>query len=231
MARRALIVLTSHDRLGAKGKPTGFFWEEMAVPYWALRDAGLEVDFASIDGGEPPADPGSDNADERPPAVQRFMDDGQAMQSLATSRPVASVEPSRYDLVYLPGGHGTMWDFAQSEALGRLVARAYQDGAVVGAVCHGPSGLAGARLDDGRPLVAGKRVNSFTDAEEAKVGLTDTVPYLLESRLRELGALFEGNPEPFGPHAVRDGRLVTGQNPASSARVADLLLEALDAER
>ena len=227
MATKALIIVTSHDRLGDTGKPTGFFWEEMAVPYWVLRDAGLDVEFASVKGGMPPFDPGSDDGDERPAAVQRFMDDDRAMQKLAASRPVSAVNAADYDLVYLPGGHGTMWDLAQSADVGAAVATAYESGAVVGAVCHGPAGLVGATLSDGTPLVRGKRVNSFTNAEEEAVGLDGTVPYLLESRLRELGALFEDNPEPFQPHAVRDGRLVTGQNPASSARVAELLLEAV----
>ncbi|WP_119168982.1 type 1 glutamine amidotransferase domain-containing protein [Algihabitans albus] len=227
MPKRALIVLTSHAKLGETGKPTGFYWEELAVPYWSLRDAGLAVDIASVEGGAAPADPGSEAEENRPAVVQRFLDDADAMAQRQATLPIAEVDPAAYDVVFLPGGHGTMWDFAQSERLGEVVAQAYEAGAVVGAVCHGPAGLVGAELSNGKPLVAGKRVNGFTDAEEEAVGLTEVVPFLLESKLRALGGLFEGNAETFQAHAVRDGRLVTGQNPRSSERVATLLLQAL----
>lgn len=227
MSKRALIILTSHGTKGDAGDATGFYWEELATPYWRLRDAGYDVDIASVLGGEPPADPGSTAEIDRPPSVQRFMDDAPAMGSLRDSVPVADIDPLAYDAVFLPGGHGTMWDTGHSERVGQVVAGAYENGAIVGAVCHGPAGLVRATLESGEPLVRGKRVNSFTDAEEVAVGLSQTVPYLLESRLRELGAVFEGNPRNFEPHAVRDGRLVTGQNPRSSERVAALMMEAL----
>lgn len=227
MNKRVLIILTSNDTLGDTGKPTGFHWEEMTTPYWHLRDAGYEIEFASPKGGPPPADPGSDEADDRPASVQRFRDNDEAMKALKNSRAVAEVNAAAYDAIYLPGGHGTMWDLAQNKAVGGLIAHAYERGAVVGAICHGPAGLVGATLSNGDPLVRGKRVNSFTDAEERKVELDEVVPYLLESRLRELGAEFEGNPEPFGAHTVRDGRLITGQNPASAEPLGQLLVQAL----
>lgn len=227
MTNKALAILTSHGVKGTTDEPTGFYWEELATPYWRLRDAGYVVDIASVSGGEPPADPGSAAADGRPALVQRFMDDEAAMRSLTNSRHLADLDPSSYAAVFLPGGHGTMWDLAQTPTVGEIVARAYENGAVIAAVCHGPAGLVGARLASGEPLVRGKRINSFTDAEEEAVGLTAVVPYLLERRLRELGGIFESNPENFQPHAVRDGRLVTGQNPRSSERVASLMLEAL----
>ncbi len=227
MTKRALIILTSHDEKGDTGQPTGFYWEELATPYWQLRDAGYEIDIASVKGGKPPADPGSAGEEGRPDSVQRFMDDGSAMGSLSNSIKADDLKAEGYHAVFLPGGHGTMWDMAQSDAVAKAVAAAYENGAVVGAVCHGPAGLLGARLSDGSPLVSGKRVNGFTDAEEEAAGLTDVVPYLLESKLRELGGAFEGNAENFQPHAVRDGRLVTGQNPRSSERVGTLMLEAL----
>jgi putative intracellular protease/amidase len=230
MRTRALFILTSHGELGEGGQPTGFYWEEMATPYWALRDAGYDVDLASVAGGAPPADPASAGEDARPEPVARFMDDDAAMAALQDTSAVAEVDASVYDLVFLPGGHGCMWDLAQTEAVGAAVSGAWKAGAVVGAVCHGPAGLIGATLPDGTPLVSGRRVDAFTDAEERAVGLETTVPFLLESRLRELGADVEGNREPFGAYAVRDGRLVTGQNPASSGRVAELLIDAL-AER
>ncbi|GAB4353880.1 MAG: type 1 glutamine amidotransferase domain-containing protein [Kiloniellaceae bacterium] len=227
MTKRILILLTSHDELGSTGKATGFHWEEMTTPYWKLREAGYGIDFASPAGGPPPADPKTGAKEGRPASVQRFMDDDGAMKALTAARPVAEVNAGDYVGIYLPGGHGTMWDLAQTKAVGGLIAEAYEAGAVIGAICHGPAGLVGANLSSGEPLVRGKRVNSFTDEEERKVGLDKVVPYLLESRLRSLGAKFEGNPEPFGAHVVRDGRLVTGQNPASAEKLADTLIEAL----
>ena len=158
------------------------------------------------------------------------MDAEEAMKALKASRPVAEVDAADYTAVYLPGGHGTMWDLAQNKAVGGLIAEAYENGAVIGAICHGPAGLVGANLSSGEPLVRGKRVNSFTDTEEREVGLEKVVPYLLESRLRSLGAAFEGNPKPFGAHVVRDGRLVTGQNPASAEKLGKLLIETLQDE-
>jgi putative intracellular protease/amidase len=155
------------------------------------------------------------------------MDDEDAMRALKQARPAAHLTPGEYDAIYLPGGHGTMWDLPDSKAVAELISKAWEAGAIIAAVCHGPAGLVGAELADGTPLVKGKRVNSFTDAEERKVGLDDVVPFLLESRLRELGAIFEGNDKAFGPHVARDGRLITGQNPASSKPLADQVLAAL----
>ncbi len=227
MNKSILILTTSHDTKGSTGEPTGFYWEEMATPYWRLRDAGYIVTFASVMGGLPPADPSSAKEENMPATVRRFLDDADAMTALRDSAAASDINPSAYAAVFLPGGHGTMWDLAQTPAVGEIVAGVYENGGVVGAVCHGPAGLVGATLSDGSPLVKGKMLNSFTDAEEAAVGLTEVVPYLLETKLRDLGGVFEANPENFGPYAVRDDRLVTGQNPRSSERVADLMLDAL----
>jgi putative intracellular protease/amidase len=228
MPENALIIVTAEGTLGETGKPTGFYWEELAIPYWSLRDAGYDVTFAAPRPGTPPADPASDaGAGERPAAVTRFMEDERAMEALAAAVSIGEVVPSDYAVVFLPGGHGTMWDFAQTEAVRRAVAQAWEAGAVVGAVCHGPSGLLNATLSDGTPLIAGRRVTGFTNAEEAAAGLTDVVPFLLETELAQRGARVETAEAPFAPFAVRDGRLVTGQNPASSEQVAEQLLAAL----
>jgi putative intracellular protease/amidase len=227
MTETILILTTSHGDLGDTGRKTGFYWEELALPYWAFRDAGYAVAFASPKGGMPPADPGSAKAEGRVVLVQRFLDDAGAMAALAAGIPVDQIQVADYTAVFLPGGHGTMWDMAQTPGVGRLVGRMYESGAIVGAVCHGPAGLMEARLADGTPIVQGRRVNSFTNAEEVAAGLDRIVPYLMETRLRGLGALFEGNAANFTPYAVRDGNLITGQNPASSAGVADLMLQAL----
>jgi putative intracellular protease/amidase len=224
---KAIFVLTSTAQMPETGKPTGFYFDEMAIPYWALSDAGVAIDIASITGGLPPHDANSlERGGVRIAEVQRFLDDAPSMAKLNASLPVADVVAGDYDVVFLPGGHGTMWDFAQSAALGALVGNIYDAGGIVGAVCHGPTGLLAARRADGKPLVEGLRVNGFTDAEERRVGLDAVVPYLLEAELRAQGALFEHAGE-FEPYAVRDGRLVTGQNPMSSPLVAQALLEVL----
>ncbi len=226
MARKlkAVVVVTSHAEFGTTGRPTGFYYEEMAIPYWALADAGVEVDIASIRGGKAPHDPASLN-DRQPAAVTRFVADAAAMAKVADSLAIEAVGLD-YDLIFLAGGHGTMWDFAQSEALVRLVGRLYDRGAIVASICHGAAGLVGAMRADGRPLVDGLRLTSFTDAEETAVGLTRVVPFLLESRLRRLGARFDGAAS-FADHVVRDGRLITGQNPASADALAEALVTAL----
>lgn len=227
---RAVMVVTSHEALGDTGKKTGFYWEELAAPYWALRDAGVDVEIASIEGGKPPADPGSAEGSEVTDDVRRFWDDGEAMKALEDSRAVGDLDSGDYDLVFLPGGHGAVWDMPDNPDLGRLLAGVHDRGGIVGAVCHGPAGLLSATLPDGKPLVAGKRVAGFTNSEERAVGLTDVVPYLLADRLREQGADHSAADD-FTSHAVSDQRLVTGQNPQSSAEVGRLLVEALTARR
>ncbi len=228
--KRILMVLTSHDKLGNTGKPTGFWFEELSNPYYAFADAGHAIDIASIQGGKAPVAPGSEGQPgNRPASVQRFLADGAAMEKLENSQAIGSIDPSRYDAVFLPGGHGVMWDFAENAQLAKIVGPLFDAGKIVAAVCHGPAGLVSARRRDGLPIVHGKRVNAFTDTEEAAAGLTDVVPFLLESRLRELGGKFERVAD-WQPIAVRDGNLITGQNPQSSLAVADKVLEALSEE-
>lgn len=228
---RALIVLTSTDEMPEIDRETGYYIDEMAAPWAALKDAGAEITFASIKGGEPPVDPNSLAEDGDDPApVKRVLADDAAQSALRTTPPIEEIDGSHYDVVYLPGGHGTMWDFRQSDALGRVVSAAWQNGAVVGAVCHGPAGLLEAVDAQGEAIVKGRTVSGFTNEEEAAVGLDGVVPYLLESALRDAGANVSKG-EAFEAHALRDGRLVTGQNPASAERVGALLLEALHAGR
>jgi putative intracellular protease/amidase len=222
----ALIIVTSHDQLGKTGKATGFYFDEMAAPYWALMDAGYRVDIASIKGGAAPYDKGSFGEDgNRPAAVQRFIDDEASMQKIASTVAVTNIDMTKYDAMFLPGGHGTMWDFTDAN-LTSQIGKAWDNGAVIGAVCHGPAALVHVMKADGTPLVAGLKVNAFTNAEEEAVGLTAIVPFLLETELRKRGALFQ-NTANFKSHAVRDGRLVTGQNPQSADAVAKLLIETL----
>lgn len=226
-AIKILMILTSHAVMGDTGKPTGVWFEELATPYYAFIDAGAQVDIASIQGGKLPIDPRSiQPAGENAQSVERFLKDAVAMEKIETSPSIEGLSVADYDAVFLPGGHGTMWDLPESKDLATLISRAWSDGKVVAAVCHGPAGLVEAKDAEGNPIVAGRRVSAFTNSEEDAVGLTDAVPFLLETRLRKLGARFELGPD-FQPYAVRDGRLVTGQNPASSYEVARLTLEAI----
>jgi putative intracellular protease/amidase len=224
-APRIAIVLTSHGTLGDTGKPTGFHYEELAAPYWTFVDAGYAVDLASVQGGPPPHDPSSlpDDPDAQPGSVARFRADAEACSKLSRTVPVAELDPGSYAGLFLAGGHGTMWDFPNDRELGRVLSAAHGQGRILAAVCHGPAGLIAAARPDGSPLIRGVRLNAFTDAEERQVGLADTVPFLLESRLKQLGARFEKS-SPFRGCAVHDQGFVTGQNPRSSRAVAERML-------
>jgi putative intracellular protease/amidase len=219
-----LIVTTSNAALGSTGKATGVWLEELTVPYYAFLDAGASVTVASIAGGAVPIDPRSTQGDPTA-SVKRFLADPDAKHAVEASPAIGALDISSFDAVFLPGGHGTMWDLPESAELAARIGQAYEAGKIVAAVCHGPAGLVSAKLADGSPIVAGKRVSAFTNEEEEAAGLTDAVPFLLETRLAELGAKIEKGPR-FQPFAIRDGLLVTGQNPASSTRVAELVLEA-----
>jgi putative intracellular protease/amidase len=221
---KVLFVLSSHATLGSTGKETGWYLPEAAHPHAVLTAAGIEVDFASIQGGAPPMI-GEDLSDE----VQRaFLDTPDTADAVRNTMPVDQVDAADYDAILLVGGHGTMWDFPDDQALARLIAEIFDRGGAVSAVCHGPAGLVNVKLSDGTHLVAGRRVAAFTDEEEEAVGMTDVVPFLLESTLRERGALHAGA-ETFQPKVEVDGRLVTGQNPASAAPMAEALVGVLKA--
>jgi len=224
---KILIVTTSHDRLGDTGQPTGLWLEELATPYYAFADGGAELTLASIKGGPIPIDPKSREPESGvPSAVERFLADPDAVAAARATTALGELNAGDYDAIFLPGGHGTMWDLPGSGALARAVGAALETGRVVAAVCHGPAGLVAAKTDGGRPVVEGKHVSCFTDSEEKAVGLDRVVPFLLETRLRALGASIEKAAD-FQPFAIRDGSLITGQNPASSEQVAKLVLEAL----
>jgi len=211
--KRVLLALTSNDDLGGVRK-TGYYVGEAAHPWKEFVDAGFDVDVASVAGGTPPQD-GYDETDE----VQRaFLADEKISAQLADTTRLDEIDPTAYDAVVLVGGHGTMWDFPDSIALAAIGRDIYESGGVVAAVCHGPSGLVNMKLSDGTPLIAGKKVAGFTNEEEAAVGLTDTVPFLLADRLTEQGAKHIPA-DPWTEHVEVDDRLVTGQNPQSAAAV------------
>ncbi len=219
-----LFVLTSHDTLGDTEEKTGFHFSEMADPYYILEDHGVEVHLASIRGGEPPADPAS--LKEPSESVKRFQKDDAAMKKLKATQKIADVNVSDYDGIYLPGGHGTMWDFPNSSGLQKAIETIWQQDKIIAAICHGPAGFVSARDEDGNPLVKNHRINCFTDEEERKVKKDQIVPFMLETRLHELGAIFE-HADPFQPICVDDGRIITGQNPASAEMVANTMLRAV----
>ncbi len=220
---RIVIVVTSHGELGDTGKKTGFWLEELAVPYLTLTRAGAEVDIASPLGGRPPADPSSEKSDNAD--VRAFLDDRIAMDKLANTLRIDALAKD-YDAVFVAGGHGVMWDLATSSSMAELLSSTYRRGAVVAAVCHGPAALVKATKEDGSPLVSGHRFAAFSNEEEEGAGLTNIVPFLLESTLSDQGGRYEHGAM-WAPFAVRDGRLVTGQNPASSRLVAEETLAAL----
>jgi putative intracellular protease/amidase len=230
MTRKLLMIVTSNDAMGDTGRKTGLWAEELAGPYYAFADQGFKITLASPEGGRAPIDPGSmKDAGQNSPAVERMLKDAKLQAALAATLRTVDVDASAYDAVFFPGGHGTMWDLANDKSIKAIVERADRNGMAIGAVCHGVSALVSAKRADGKPLVAGRRVNSFTDAEEEAAGLTQAMPFLLEARLRELGGKFEGGPN-WQPFAVQDGLLFTGQNPQSSELVAQAMLDSLKAK-
>lgn len=225
---RILVVLTSHDTLGNTGRKTGFWLEEFAAPYYVFVDAGAEVTLASPAGGHPPIDPKSAESEWQTQATHRFEADEAGKTALSNTLKLADVDAGDYDAVFFPGGHGPMWDFPENVTLAGLIEAFDEEGKPIGAVCHGPVALVGARKADGTPLVAGRNVTGFTNGEEDAVELSDVVPFLLEDRLRELGATID-NAADFTEHAITDGNLVTGQNPQSSEAGAKAVLALLAA--
>jgi putative intracellular protease/amidase len=223
---RILIVLTSHDQLGDTGKKTGFWLEEFAAPYYRLLDAGAELTLASPAGGQPPLDPKSSEADAQTEATHRFNADQQAQAVLANTVKLADIETDNFDAVFYPGGHGPLWDLTTDQNSISLIEKFIAAAKPVAAVCHAPAVLVHVRDAQGNSLVQGKRVTGFSNSEEAAVGLSDIVPFLLEDKLVQLGANYEKT-EDWHPLAVTDGQLITGQNPGSSEAVADALLTLL----
>ncbi len=217
-----LIALTSHDQLGDTGRSTGFYLPEAAEPWEVFTQAGYQVDLVSVRGGTPPMD-GVDLSD----ATQNaFLADPRISEQLAATPRPTDIDAARYDAIFYAGGHGAMWDLPDDPALAAVARDIYEAGGAVAAVCHGPAGLVNITLSDGSYLVEGKSVAAFTNDEEAAVGLAGVVPFLLQSTLGERGAKHSGTPN-FTAHVVVDGRLVTGQNPASAVGVAAALVEIL----
>jgi len=223
---KILMVLTSHDQLGNTGKKTGFWLEEFAAPYYAFKDAGADVTLVSPAGGQPPVDPKSDEPGAQTAETSRFRGDSAAQKALASTGRLADVRAEDFDAVFYPGGHGPLWDLAEDKASIALIEAFDRANKPHGFVCHAPGVLLHVVRADGQPIVKDRDVTGFTNAEEAAVGLTDVVPFLIEDEFQRLGGRYSKVAD-WQVHVVTDGQLVTGQNPASSAAVAEKLLKLL----
>ncbi|ALI98673.1 type 1 glutamine amidotransferase domain-containing protein [Rufibacter tibetensis] len=224
---KILIVLTSHSELGNTGEKTGFWIEEFAAPYYVFKDAGAEITLASPKGGQPPIDPKSDAPENQTEATKRFKEDQALQQLLANTKKVRDVFAEDFDSVFYPGGHGPLWDLYESPESVQLIEAFWKSKKPVAAVCHAPAVLLNVKDENGEPLVKGKNVTGFTNTEEEAVGLTEVVPYLLEDELKNKGGHYSKTSD-WGVHVVKDGLLITGQNPASSEEAAHQLLQLLN---
>lgn len=220
---KIVMVLTSHDVLGKTGRKTGFWLEEFAAPYFVFRDAGVDLTLVSPKGGQPPVDPKSDLPENQTSAMARFKKDPAAQEALAHTGKLADIRSENFDTIFYVGGHGPMWDLTDNPVSIALIESFYNSGKPVAAVCHSPGVLHRVKYN-GAPIVKGKRVTGFANSEEEAVGLTHVVPFLVEDELKRLGGLYEQAPT-WEPLAIVDGRLVTGQNPASSTAAANTLLK------
>lgn len=230
MAGRILVVATNHTKL-SDGRETGSWVEEIATPYYIWKQHGYEVILASIKGGKVPFDPSSTSGDFLTKEAAAFLNDPTTMDLVASTKSIAEIlsapeDLKSFDALFIPGGHGIVFDGPPSKELQDLIAMFWSNNKVVSAVCHGPAALVEAKTSDGKPLVQGRRVSGFTDSEERGVGKDEAVPFLLESKLKELGCSFE-RADDWHPFAVRDGNLITGQNPMSSGKVAEFVAEAI----
>ncbi len=226
--KKILMVLTSHDKLGNTGEKTGFWLEEFAAPYYAFKDADFEVTLASPKGGQPPLDPKSDDAAAQTEATHRFKTDEPAKAALAKTVKLANLKAEDFDAIFFAGGHGPLWDLSDDKTSIALIESFWTARKPVSAVCHAPGVLRHAMID-GAPLVKGRKVTGFSNTEEAAVKLTDVVPFLVEDELKRLGGLYEKGPD-WSSFTQTDGKLITGQNPASSVAVANAVIGMLGAE-
>ena len=223
---KILFVLTSHDQLGDTGKKTGFWIEEFAGPYYTLLDKGAEITLATPKGGKAPIDPSSDTEDASTEDTKRFKSDESAQHLINNTHKLAEMNPSDFDAVFYPGGHGPLWDLANDAESITLIETFYAQNKPVSFVCHAPAALKSVKTQNGEYLVKGKNVTGFTNSEEEAVNLVDVVPFLVEDMLQENGGIYSKK-EDWAEHAIQDGLLITGQNPASSKLVAEKLFESL----
>jgi len=222
MKKKILFVITSHEEKGNTGEKTGYYLSEVSHPWKVLTQAGYEIDFVSPKGGESPID-GFDLEDE---VNKEFYENEFYQNKIKNSMKPSAVDPSEYVSIYYAGGHGAVWDLPNNGKIAALATKIYENNGVVAAVCHGPAGLLNIKLSNGKYLIEGKKVNGFTNVEEAAVGLTNVVPFLLEDEMKKRGGLYEAT-EAWLPFAISDQRVITGQNPQSATKVGELMVEAL----
>lgn len=228
--KKILMVLTSHDKLGNTGNKTGFWIEEFAAPYYLFKDAGVEITLASPAGGQPPIDPNSDTEDFQSESTRRFAKDSDAQLQLKNTKVLATLNAADYDAVFYPGGHGPLWDLTENADSISLIESFLAAGKPVAAVCHATAALLNVKTGDGEFAVKGKVVSGFTNSEEEAVQLTDIVPFLLEDELVKRGAEYQKGAD-WAAFAVQDGLIISGQNPASSALVAEKLMKHLATQK
>ena len=223
---KILIILTSHSALGNTGRKTGFWKEEFAAPYYTLKDAGAEMVLASPNGGQPPIDPKSEEPGNQTEATKRFDKDKGLQQLLAHTKKLDDVNAAGFDAVFYPGGHGPLWDLTSDKQSINLIESFWKSEKPVAVVCHAPSVLLHAKDEKGNALVKGKKITGFSNTEEEAAKLTDVVPFLLEDELKKLGAIYSKK-EDWTSYVIKDGLLISGQNPASSNDVAKQLISLL----
>jgi putative intracellular protease/amidase len=223
---KVLFIATSHDTLGTTAGKTGVWLEELAAPYYVFKEAGAEMTIASPKGGEVPLDPKSESIIVATQSTKRFLKDEEAMNFLAHSVTVEEVRAGDFDLVFLPGGHGPLWDLADNKIVKQLLEAFNRENKPIGAVCHGVVGLLSLQNDKGELLIKGKQVTCFSNSEEKSTGLAEVIPFLLETKLISVGASYSKG-EDYISYAVIDGNIVTGQNPSSSKEVVRKMLAML----
>lgn len=226
---KILMVLTSHAEMGDTGEKTGFWLEEFASPFYVFKDAGVEITLASPKGGVPPVDPRSEAPEAQTPSTQRLKADAESLSALTHTIRLGLIKAEGFDAVFFPGGHGPLWDLSNDPHVIRLIETTLATGKPVGAVCHAPAVLLHTKARDGTPLILNRQVTGFSNSEEEAAGLTQVVPFLLEDSLKKTGGIYSKG-EDWGVHVVTDGLLVTGQNPASSEKTAQTVLELLRQE-
>ncbi|WEK69705.1 MAG: type 1 glutamine amidotransferase domain-containing protein [Candidatus Chryseobacterium colombiense] len=222
MKKKILFVVTSHDKKGDTGQETGYYLGEVSHPWEVLHKAGYEIDFVSPKGGTPPVD----GFDLKDPVNKEFWENKEYKNKIDHSLTPSQVNPNDYSTIFYAGGHGAMWDFADNTELAAIASKIYENGGIVAGVCHGPAGLVNIKLNNGKYLVDGKKINAFTNEEESEVKLTNVVPFLLEDQLKERGAKFEKSGL-WQNHVVTDQRVITGQNPQSAKSVGEAILKEL----
>ncbi|WP_426477395.1 type 1 glutamine amidotransferase domain-containing protein [Chryseobacterium sp. CBSDS_008] len=223
MKKKILFVVTSHDKKGSTGEDTGYYLGEVSHPWEVLHRAGYEIDFVSPKGGTPPVD----GFDLKDPVNKEFWENEEYKNKIDHSLTPSQVDPKKYSAIFYAGGHGAMWDFADNKELADIASNIYENGGIVAGVCHGPAGLVNIKLNNGKYLVDGKKINAFTNEEESEVKLTNFVPFLLEDKLKERGAKFEKSGL-WQNHVVTDQRVITGQNPQSAKSVGEAILKELN---